>query len=331
MSQTLKGFGFRAITIAAAVVFLITTFTASLLYERLIENQARETSRAIAAQTFNTMFEVMRKGWSRDDLERLLVAAQTSFQGIAHEVTLHRGPLVEALYGPIDQPPLGDDVRTALATATEIFGGSNGVTRYVYPLVAREECLACHVNAAVGQALGAISVRHDLRPITTEVRRGYVILFAGFAMVLAILAAIAAAIFARRIHQPIDEVRHRLEQVEAVKDLHALDFKDIDLGFEEMNVLSRHMGALVERMRAIAVDKDILDFEIKILGKFIITSDVVRDWKRYILDLLVDINEIIPAYSLFTLFKVENEGHELDIFWTGMPAPELRDAFVEII
>ncbi|NMF88178.1 EAL domain-containing protein [Aromatoleum petrolei] len=318
-------------TTVAVIVFLATTLAASLLYERLITEQARETSRAIAVQTFNTMFEVMRKGWTREDLARFLDSARTSFQGTAHRVTIYRGPLVESLFGAIDQPPPDADVTAALAGPAEIVREDGGALRYVYPLVARDECLGCHVNATVGQTLGVISVEHDLRPITNEVRQGYVVLFIGFAAALVAVAAISAAVFARRIRKPIDAVRERIEQVEVVKDLSRLDLESVDLGFDEINDLFQHMGALVERMRAIAVDKDILEFEIKILGKFIITSDIVRDWKRYIRDLLIDIDEILPAYSLFTIFKVDDDAHELDIFWTGSPTPETRSLFEEII
>lgn len=331
MAKTLRGFGFRTITTISIVVFLLTTLAASMLYERLIADQAKDTSRAIAVQTFNTMFQVMRKGWTREDLEHFLDAAETSFQGTAHEITIYRGPIVEAQFGTIEQPAFDTDVRAAFDSASDVVREDGGSIRYIYPLVARDECLTCHVNAAAGQALGAISVSHDLRPITAEVRRNYVILFIGFAAVLVILAAIAAALFARRIRRPIDEVRERLEKVEAIKDLRELDLKSVDLCFEEINDLFHHVGSLVERMRKIAVDKDILEFEIKILGKFIITSDVVRDWKRYILDLITDINEIIPAYSLFAIFKVENESYELDIFWTATPSPETRKLFEAII
>jgi len=46
----------------------------------------------------------------------------------------------------------------------------------------------------------------------------------------------------------------------------------------------------VDRVKKIAVDKDILEFEIRLLEKFIITSEAITDWKGFLRDILDDVS-----------------------------------------
>ena len=69
------------------------------------------------------------------------------------------------------------------------------------------------------------------------------------------------------------------------------------------------------------MDKDILTFEIGLLEKFVITSDVVRDWREYVGRLLTDINGVLPAHMLFSIFKIDDELFDLEIFWRGPVTP----------
>ena len=87
----------------------------------------------------------------------------------------------------------------------------------------------------------------------------------------------------------------------------------------------------MEKLKDVAVDKDILEFEIRLLSKFIITSDVVRDWRDFIKDLLVDINTIIQAHTLVTIFQVDDEGYELEVFWYQDVPEETRKAFEQFL
>ncbi|MFO7582554.1 putative bifunctional diguanylate cyclase/phosphodiesterase, partial [Guyparkeria sp.] len=61
-----------------------------------------------------------------------------------------------------------------------------------------------------------------------------------------------------------------------------------------------------------------------LLEKFIITSEVVRDWHDYICRLMTDINEVIDTYTLFSIFKVDDELFDLDVFWRTPPADSSR-------
>ena len=80
---------------------------------------------------------------------------------------------------------------------------------------------------------------------------------------------------------------------------------------------------MIDKLRAVAVDKDVLHFEIGLLEKFVITSEVVRDWGDYISRLLEDINQVMTTPLMFSLFRVGEDAFDLEIFW--LRPPDRRD------
>uniref|UniRef100_E6QR44 Uncharacterized protein n=1 Tax=mine drainage metagenome TaxID=410659 RepID=E6QR44_9ZZZZ len=62
-----------------------------------------------------------------------------------------------------------------------------------------------------------------------------------------------------------------------------------------MNQGFENVTLLVEKIKDVAVDKRVLEFENRLFEKFIITSNVVRDWRQFIKTLLLDINQVIAA------------------------------------
>ena len=88
---------------------------------------------------------------------------------------------------------------------------------------------------------------------------------------------------------------------------------------------------MAHKLKDVAVDKDLLEFEVQLLDKFIITSDVVKDWRDYISELLIDINRVMPTYTLMTIFRVGDDQFEVDIFWFGIPSEEVKKKFEEYV
>lgn len=97
--------------------------------------------------------------------------------------------------------------------------------------------------------------------------------------------------------------------------------------YKEFDQIFHDLDSLSKKLKDIAVDKDILEFEVKLLDKMVITSDVIKDWKEYIKDLLHEINIVLPVYSLITIFKTEEEHYEVEVFWYGKPDKVLMEHF----
>ncbi|MBD3831174.1 MAG: GGDEF and EAL domain-containing protein, partial [Arcobacter sp.] len=115
--------------------------------------------------------------------------------------------------------------------------------------------------------------------------------------------------------------------INSIQDFRDFDSKDIDLYFKEFNQIIKNVDSMAGKLKGIAVDKELLEFEIKLLDKFIITSDVVKDWKEYICDLLIEINKIMETYTLMTIFRVGEDQFEVDIFWLALPKQHQKEMF----
>lgn len=329
--RTLRGYVLISIMAVSMVVFFSVTLTTTLLYEDVIQRQAAQTSESIAQSTFNSMFQVMRQGWTREDLEVFLAETKDSFSGTPFEIEIYRGARVEALYGAIDQPEPDAEIQRTFQDGEHHLSGADNIIRRLYPLKARGECLQCHTNVEVGDVLGVIEITQDLRPFSHDIRQNYIALFIIAAMLIIFAALAISASISVRIKQSMQRFKNQLKDVNSVKDFRELDTKKVDFYFDEFNKAFLHVGSLMEKLKDVAVDKDILEFEIRLLSKFIITSDVVRDWRDFIKDLLVDINTIIQAHTLVTIFQVDDEGYELEVFWYQDVPEETRKAFEQFL
>ncbi len=320
----LQFFIVAAIMGVALLVFLAVNAANSMIYERTMARQAEQTASGIAHQTFASMFQIMSEGWTREQLEAFSAGIEESLAGTPLTLDLYRGEKVAALYGEVDQKPRTPAIDQAFATAETRSQQVSDELRYTFPLRARQECLACHGNAASGDVLGVMQVRQDLGTALDEARAQHVWTFLGTGVGTLLLGFLIATWATAPIARSVRRFQDQVTRINAIQDLNHLETQALDTGFVELNQVVRQVDELVHRLRGVAVDKDILEFELKLLDKFIITSDVVRDWRDYICVLLTEINTIIDAYTLFTLFKANDEVYELEIFWRAEPSAETR-------
>jgi len=326
--NTLKGFVFSATVGIALLVFLGATLASSLLYEKLLTERSLETSKEISQQNFNALYQALRTGASRQKRDEVAAASKSAFSTTLDQIALYRSKTVASQYGKEAQALTpSETIQQALDSGKESVELSGSHIRYIHPLAAQQECLRCHTNAKDGEVLGAIVIQHHLQTVTTTARIYYVELFLGLGLLVLLLAAAVSAFAARKIKRSVDLFRSKVESVNTVKDFDHFDISRVNFGFEEFNQTFEHVALLVEKMKCVSVDKEVLEFEIKLLEKFIITSNIVQDWRGFIKDLLLDINPIIDAYALVTIFRVEEEAYECEIFWRNTPSDQTIQIF----
>jgi diguanylate cyclase (GGDEF)-like protein len=317
-----------ASALVATAFFTVGYFSISRILEHSVREDAYQSSAATARITFAAMYELMSTGWNRRQAEQFLAAVRGAARDTSTHVEIYRGPVVAADFGDIDQPPLDAALRSLLSggpASTESTGAS---IRYLMPLVADQRCLLCHIHARQGETLGAIEVRQDFATLIGAANRDFLLWLLAIAPLAMAVAGAVVWKVNQRLEQSIAVVDNAVSQVEAVSDLRKLQFDQHDLGFVELNQLFGHLGNLIAKLRAVAVDKDVLRFEIGLLEKFVITSEVVRDWSDYISRLLADINEVLPTPLLFSVFQIGDEALEVETFWSRPPDAETR-AMVE--
>lgn len=323
--KTIRTFILTASVIVSILFFGGTYFFTASIFDKSIKSNALETSNILAQSTFNSMFQLMSTGWTRDQVESFIKASKEGMADSAYSLDIYRGPVVEARFGPIAQgkvdAPAQEVFRTGAAYQHETATG----VRYIFPLKAEDKCLRCHVNAKVGDVLGVIDVGQDLTPFIKKARDEFFYSLILIAPVPFVVAFLVTLFVNRRIDDSIEVLETSIEKINKVSDLRNLELREIDLGFTELNGIFHRIADLAIKLKSVAVDKDLLEFEIKLLEKFVITSDVVKDWREYINRLLIDINQVIDAYTLFSIFKVDDELFDLEVFWRSPPADATRE------
>lgn len=320
----IRSFVMTASAVVAIAFFGIGYFAISRILEHTVREDARQSSATLARLTFASMYELMSTGWNRRQAEQFLEAVRGAARDTPAQVEIYRGPVVERDYGQITQPALDDALRGILFGGPAVTEASGSGIRYLMPLVADQRCLRCHTSAVAGATLGVIEVRQDFAAVVAKANRDFLLWLLAIAPLAMGIAAAVVWRVNKRLEQSIDVVDQAVTQVEAVSDLRKLRFEQHDLGFDELNRLFGHLGSLIEKLRRVAVDKDVLHFEIGLLEKFVITSEVVRDWGDYIGQLLEDINQVMHTPVMFSVFQVGNEALEVEIFWSRPPDQETK-------
>lgn len=321
----IRTFILAASALVASGFFGVSYLGITRILDHAVRENARLASEALAQTAFAGMYQMMAAGWKRAQVETHLAAVRDAAGATGASVQFYRGRVVMADYGDIRQPPLDARLVEVFARGLPVIESPSGGVRHLMPLLADERCLRCHASARTGDVLGVIEVRQDFAPLLAGARDQAML----WLLALAPLAMVGAGFVVwrvnRRLEQSIEIVDSAVAEVGAVSDLGQVRFAERDLGFEELNRLFGHLGQLVDKLRAVAVDKDVLRFEIGLLEKFVITSEVVRDWGEYIARLLAEINTVMPTHVLFSVFQVGDEVFDLEIFWSRPPSPATRE------
>ena len=326
MSRTIRGLLLSSGSVFAAALFLLGYFTFSAVYERSIRDDAVSDARLIARLTFNGMFQLMRTGWSREQLDQFIASVGQAAEGSPARITVFRSELVSALYGPIAQPDPDREILQALASGRTVEVHHQDTVRLVLPLIADSSCLGCHTNAIAGNVLGTISVAQNVRPQIEDNRTRFTVSGLPAIPLTAIAVLLMVIYINRRLRHSITALSKDIEAVNRVSDLKRLADRPAGLAFSEFEPLNQQISRLTERLRNVAVDREMLEFEIRLLEKFIITSEVVRDWRDYVTTLLVEINSVLPTFALFSIFKIGPDDYEFEVFWLQQPSEKLKSS-----
>lgn len=315
-------------------VFIAILTTTTMLYERLIERQARFTSAAFAQQAYATINTLMLRGPSRQELLQTISDFKVGQQDSPYRLEIFRGTLVEKDYGSILQPPIDEAVRWVFANGRPATRKTSEATRYIYPLIARDNCLRCHPSVALGATLGAVEVSQNISALTARMRTESIWIFLAYGCMMLLFAVFVSWRVTAKVSAAIRKFQHHTSSIQSVSDLQALGtLGRTDMGFVEFNQSIQALSGLAQRLQTIAIDKDILEFEIKLLNKFVITSDVVKDWTTFIKELLVDINTIIDTTAIVAFFRDQGleDSYTLDIFWRSAPPEEAQAGMEEMV
>lgn len=169
----LKSFVCIAVLIASYISFNATYLVVSSIYRHAFIKNADEVSDAISHQIFNSMLQLMERGWSRDELKTFLDSIKGVRTQFPYKIDMFRGESVERDYGKIEQSEIGKNIRDAFSSGDAITYKDNSNVINIYPIKADVKCLKCHVHARVGEVLGVIKVQQDISPAINEAKKRF--------------------------------------------------------------------------------------------------------------------------------------------------------------
>ncbi|MBR9882770.1 MAG: bifunctional diguanylate cyclase/phosphodiesterase [Oceanospirillales bacterium] len=323
-SPTIRRYLVQRTLLFSALGFGLILLMASQAYQSSVRDSGKLVARTVAETTFNSMYQIMSQGWTRSQLEQFMSQLEHNASEENLSVSVLRGPIVMEKFGPINQPPFDAAMENALNSGQIIEMMNNDHLRTLYPLQARAVCTACHTNANIGDTLGLIEVRQNLAPQIASANQTLLLYMLGLAPLPLLLAFWSVRTITRSVNQSLDHLTESISQVESLQDLTGLNRQGRQFGFKELNSIFAQVSHLASKLHSIAVDKDLLEFEIRLLEKCVITSEVVRDWREYVNALMLDINQVIQIYTMFSIFKVDEELFDLEIFWLSTPTDQSR-------
>lgn len=312
------------------IIFISIYIFSSYLHTALSQKEAIKTSDAVASQIHASMYQLMRKGWSREEMKDFMESIKHSFENSSNEINIYRGENVEELFGKIPQRPFDRDIVQAFLDGQKKVIEHNGFITTLMPMVSKDECLSCHTNANENTVLGVIEIKYNLAAMTKETERNYWYFFLAALPFILLITFLLSKHVRNKLNKSIIGFAKKVDAVNTVKDFRNLDITDTDLGFSELNDILHNVNLLSEKLKKTAVDKELLEFEIRIFDKFIITSNIVKDWREYIKDLLLEINTVMDAYSLITMFRVGDDSYEIEVFWKNIPSEKTIKLMEEI-
>lgn len=322
--RTLKNFIFSINIVLLSILFILVFIFTTYLHTKLAQESALKHANAVSNQVFSSMYQVMKKGWSREDLNDFMHSLKNNFNDSDYTINIYRGEKVKEAFGEVSENKKDEFVEKVLKNGQKLTFANRESLRNLLPLNAKKECLSCHSNSKEGDTLGVIDVEQNLIDIIKETFLKYVYFFLIVLPIFAFAAFITAKYTTMRITDSLKLFNKKVQNINSIQDFKEFDSTDIDSKFEEVNAIIRNVDELAQKLKKIAVDKDLLEFEVQLLDKFIITSEVVQDWRDFISELLIDINKVMPTYTLMTIFRVGEDQFEVDIFWYGTPKDDVK-------
>lgn len=318
------------------LLFAVSYFFSSKLFEHAITQNSHQNATTFSRLTFDNMYQIMSQGWNREQLNEFLTKTQETYRLSNIQIALYRSQLVSEQYGKFEpHEPLNaiqrERLDSALATAQASVKQQDNILDSMLPLQAEARCLKCHTQAKVGDVLGVMHFRQDMSATLMDANQNFLLFF----LMLLPLPIVIAYYISRKLRyfleQVIEALHEKIDHVHKVRDLKEIKPSQLLSQYDELEKLGNEFEQLAEKLQTIAVDRDILEFEIKLLDKFIITSEVVRDWKEHMNQMISEITKVLPMYALFVVFRTDDEERfGMEIFWAGQPSEKMRALFQKI-
>ena len=242
---------------------------------------------------------------SKEQLRRLLESLEASF-GKELKIDIHPG---------------------ACRVATK---ASKGKVVHYQPIPFESKCFQCH---KLGKS-ACLSVALDFSEEVRKFEISFVQLMLLVFILPLILSFAYSEILRRFLTTKIKAINSALNRGKSLDQ--TVKYLENELSksksfLTEIENLRVSLLKCIEDVSDMAVDKEVLENQLKIMEKLIITSEVLKDWETPVKEIIAFLSEDIPIVFVFVLTFVDNQAWELYVFWTANPDSLLKKKAEEVI
>lgn len=155
---------FMAAALAAVMIFYLSEAIRNRAIHELARDDAQQTSKMV----FQSLYSSMRKGWNKQEINDSIERLNSTFPDL--KIRVYRGEVVSRQFGLMQGE--AEVIRRDPLLAKALQSGEDSMTfpdeesiRYLYPVAATQECLACHTQSHAGAVHGVIDITYPIREL----------------------------------------------------------------------------------------------------------------------------------------------------------------------
>lgn len=173
---------------------MLVTLVATYIYGEYmkrdaIANLAHVDAKKTSMLVFEALYSAMQRGWNKNDLEEII--SRLNRVDSHMKVNVYRSEVVADLFGEIEKDKAAREssieIKKAIRGEEVLNISDKELIEYYYPVIAKESCLKCHVNANVGDILGVIDISYpveNLKVPLTDMINFFIIFIIVFSIIV---------------------------------------------------------------------------------------------------------------------------------------------------
>lgn len=181
-------------------------------FEKVIGSNSAQSMQGLSRAVQNHLRTVMNTG---DPVQIESVKQEIREFPAILRLEVHRSAEVNAFYSPDRTPSQDKDVLEVFASQKSLsmdvdFDGQHAY-RLVRPMIAEQECLACHSNAQQGQVLGVMELVRSMKSSDDRIASSKTGLLIGMVLFMLLVSGVLGIFFERQIIKPLNQLKTGLE------------------------------------------------------------------------------------------------------------------------
>lgn len=150
-----------SVTFAFVLIFGLS----GVMRDRAVHELARDDARQISQLIFQSLYSDMRRGWDKQQINESIARLNANLPDL--KIKVYRGDIVAQQFGAMkgERRVIEQDTELRLAMSSGkdalLFPNKEAI-RYLYPVVAKQECLVCHTQSHVGALHGMVDITYPV-------------------------------------------------------------------------------------------------------------------------------------------------------------------------